>query len=97
MAVKAMGGKSTKSDQEMFENMNHNNADVCHQRQAMAQARRMDCSMFQDINSQPENHHMDGFFKMEEGHMGCLPKTSAWAGLRQAMQVASLACQQSLS
>ena len=45
--MKAMGGKSTKSDQELFENMNLNNADVCHQRQAVAQARTMDCSMFQ--------------------------------------------------
>ena len=42
-----MGGKSTKSDQELFENMNLNNPDVCHQRQAVAQARTMDCSMFQ--------------------------------------------------
>ena len=30
--MKAMGGKSTKSDQELFKNMNLNNADVCHQR-----------------------------------------------------------------
>ena len=54
MAMKAMGGKSTKSDQELFENMNLNNPDVCHQRQAVAQARTMDCSMFQDKNSQTD-------------------------------------------
>ena len=55
--MKAMGGKSTKSDQEPFENMNlnyHDNADVCHQSQAVAQATTMDCSMFQDKNSQTD-------------------------------------------
>ena len=45
--MKAIGGKSTKSDQELFENMNLNNPEICHQRQAVAQARTMDCSMFQ--------------------------------------------------
>ncbi len=37
--MKAMGGNSTKSDQKLFENMNLNNADVCNQMQAVAQAR----------------------------------------------------------
>ena len=54
MSMKAMGGKSTESDQELFENMNLNNADVCHQRQAVAQARTMDCSMLQDKSSQTD-------------------------------------------
>ena len=54
MAMKAMGGKSTKFDQELFENMNLNNPDVYHQRQAVAQARTMDCSMFQDKNLQTD-------------------------------------------
>ena len=53
-----MGVKSTKADQNQFEDMNPNISDEVddwHHTKAVAQDTRMDCSMSQDMNSQPTN------------------------------------------